>query len=595
MSMNNLELAVMLLTIFRGRADYVALATDSGFAPYQVESIEPSDLAERHLAGVQAMGFYLLTAEHQCYVTCVDFDNKPESPDPQWQAKTEQVYFALTGFSLVPLVEISQSGNAAHVWLIFNEPTDAWIPRAFWRALGERLGLTFKEVYPRQDRLGPKGLGNLIRYPLWNLSRFVDLENEWSTLDPKQALSEIRAISGPDLRLLAHEAGLGELAPQHTQQLESVGSSGISLRVQRLIDRTWTLLGRRWVNDSRGMSDTSESAVAMSIATELVRLFVPTFEIESAIAAWCRTYAPDKASREDWIKHTVAKAYEFCVDRTEAGSVAVTTFSDCCELYLKRLESGGEIYLSSGIGALDRSIDGIGAGEMCVLAARPGHGKSALAFQWLDSAAARGIPGFIISAEMDSVAVGRRRLLSISSLKPTEWTRASWPQLHSDITTYYADKAPVYVVDQCDSVNRARELIDQMCSIYGCGIVAVDYMQLLSATAKDRYESVTEISRCLKQTARRNNVPLLALSQLNREVEKRKTSEPIMSDLRESGQIEQDADLILFCDWPHKRTDKADPAEYRIFAAKRRNGPIRQPRIVVQFDSEKQLFGDIEI
>jgi replicative DNA helicase len=588
------DLAHALASTFRGRADYVALGTEyGGFEPHHCpDGIDPAWLDERHLAGVQALGFYVLTTDSTCFCTCVDFDNKPSRPDPEWRAKAEAVYFELVGLGLCPLVEISQSGQSAHVWLFLDGPTEAWIPRAFWRGLAaEKLGTSFREIYPRQDRLAGKGLGNLVRFPLWNQSRFVDVENEWRTIDPLEALSSIQRVSGSDLQYIAWQAGMGQLRPGPAPASGSP-DGGLSPRVKALVERSWTLLGRRWLNDARGMSDTSPSAVAMSLATLLVKSYVPTPEIEAAVREWCRVYAPDKAVRDSWVTATVAKAYDFAVERSESKSVQVSTFETACYEFLDQLAKGGTRYYASGIPAFDASVDGVASGEVAVVAARPGHGKSAFAFQWVDHVASTGVPCLVVSEEMCSCEIGKRRVQSISRLPFDLWGPETVGQLKGDVIQHFRDRAPVYIVENCNSVDRLDEVVDQHCQLHGVGLVAVDYLQLLTAHKENPYQNVTEISRRLKQAARRNNCAVLALCQLNREIESREDFKPKNSDLRESGQIEQDADLIIFLIWLHRvNSEKYAEYEYQMWITKRRNGPIRQPKIQTVFDAGRQLIG----
>lgn len=593
-----MTLAEQILLTFRGRRDTVAVANGTAFAP-EIRSggLTAAAFEAEHLAGVRCFGFYLVNVDNTVFCSCVDFDNKPDAPDPEWRAKAEQLYVVLTHCGLAPLVEISQSGNGCHVWIFFAEATPAWVPRAWWRSLARKIGAEFKEVYPRQDELAGKGIGNLVRYPLWNRSAFVDVENDWSVIDPCEALSGVRPTSQTDLQLLAFQLGLDELKPDPKAAIVVVEDIGeiLPLRVQKLTERKGTLLNRRWNGDMAGLKDVSKSALAMSICTELVRQYVPTPEIASALRYWCRRNGVEaKGNRDDWIALTVSNAYEFTVQRIEQKSTDATTFQRACHAYLDLIEANAEKPLGSGISELDASIDGVNPGEVAVIAARPGHGKSALAFQWIDSAAEAGIAGLVISEEMSATEIGKRRLLTISNVNQKQWVPASVAHLREEVDEFYSLRAPVYVVENCTTIDRAEEVIDQFCSLHGVGIVAVDYLQLLGGRAGERYEIVTEISRRIKQCTRRNNVRTLLLSQLNREVEKRPDNEPKMSDLRESGGIEQDADLILFAQWPHKFSSDIPENEYRIFAAKRRNGPIREGKIVTQFDPERQRFGTID-
>jgi KaiC/GvpD/RAD55 family RecA-like ATPase len=593
-----MKLGEQMLSLFRGHPEFIAVGSNGAFHP-ELRDISVSEIERTHLGGETCLGFYLVNPENCCWCSAVDFDNKPEDPDPKWREKAEQVYYALSECGLSPLVEISQSGEAAHVWLFFSEPTPAWIVRAWWRAVANKLGIEFKEIYPRQDVHTGKGLGNLIRYPLWNKSCFVSPDWDWRVMDPAEALRETRTTNATDLNLLAFQLGFGELRPEAKAAVQSVLVEGesalIPLRVQRLLEKKWTLIARRWNGDTEGMKDGSKSAVAMSIATELVRLYVPTPEVVSAVRHWCRLNGADaKADRDDWISRTVTKAYDFVLTRAEQKSNSTMTFQAASHLYLDNLERGIGIHQGSGIADLDRSIDGVAAGEVVVIAARPGHGKSAMGFQWLDYAAQQNVPGLLLSEEMAAEQVGKRHLSSVSRLSNEHWTKQSVKRLRKELDDYHAQPAPVHLVENCGTIDRAEEIIDQFCAMHGVGIVAVDYLQLLGGRATDRYEVVTEVSRRIKQCAARNGVRMLLLCQLNREVEKRHDNEPRLSDLRESGQIEQDADMILFLQWPCKFDANMPRNVYRIYCAKRRNGPIRQSLIETTFDPDRQIVGSAE-
>lgn len=591
------QLAELLLDIFRGREEYVAVgAADNSFAPCKLPRppLRPEWLAARHLSGEQCLGFYLIQADHRVYCSCVDFDNKPEHPDERWMEKTETVYRKLCNLGLSPLVEVSASGCAAHVWLVFEEPTDAWIVRAFWRGLSGVLDIPFREVYPRQDRLMDGGIGNLVRYPLWNKSYFPDVETEdWSPFDPTACLSTVKKCSGYELKVVAFDIGIGELKPETPFAVVGDDGAAVSGRIQAKLSRSHSLLSRRWNGSMDGMNDESRSALVQSIACELVRTYVPTPEIEQALRHWCAEHGYEKGKRTDWIARTVSKAYEFVNSRVEVRSHETSTLKDAVESYITTLTSEMPRHVRTGISALDESFDGIGFGEMAVIAARPGHGKSAFGLHWLDSAARDGLGGLIVSEEMSRLELGRRALLSITALEESRWGVGAVEMLRAQASDHFERRSVVHVVESCTTIDRCEEVIDQHCGIYGVRIVAVDYLQLLTGRGLSRYEDVSEISRRLKQAARRNECALLAMCQLNREIEKRKgSSEPKLSDLRESGQIEQDADLILFLEWCLKNdiSGETSPEKYMVTAAKRRNGAIRTQRVEISFDANRQRF-----
>ena len=587
-------IAERIFDLFRGRPDTLAVATASGFEPEQTAPTA-ARIESEHLSGNRCLGFYLLNDRSECFCSAVDFDNKPERPDPAWQDKAERVYFLLQNLELSPLVEISQSGTAAHVWLFFGEPIAAGVVRAFWRVVLGRLGINAPEIYPRQDRLKADGLGNLIRYPLWGQSRFVEIESEWEAIDPLAALATIRPVSEATLRTVAWEMGCSELRSQ-TASSDSDDEGGLSHRVRKRLENPSSLLSRRWFGDTSGLHDASRSALVQSIACELVRTYVPTPEIERAIRHWCDRFGYEKGQRDGWVRDTVRKAYDFVLTRIEAKSVDVKTLYDLEMSYLDKLELGKQVLLPSGIPELDSSIEGVAFGEMVVIAALPSHGKSAMGMQWLDAAASGGAKCLMLSEEMSLDMVAKRGIQYASEIEEPDW-RSCIAQVRSELQRHQASRG-IYVVESCGTIDRAEELIDQYCGLHGVSVVAVDYLGLLGSRKDSRYEVVTDVSRRLKLAAKRNNCVLLALCQLNRKINDRPLSDgaiPRNSDLRESGQIEQDADVIIFLQWPLMMDPRyEDPDEFRIYITKRRNGRIRERCLRTTFNGARQRISFAE-
>jgi replicative DNA helicase len=166
--------------------------------------------------------------------------------------------------------------------------------------------------------------------------------------------------------------------------------------------------------------------------------------------------------------------------------------------------------------------------------------------------------------------------------------------LRVSVSDHFEGLADIYVVEACGSVDKAASAIDSVCQQHGCKIVAVDYAQLLRGHGSSRYEQVTSVSVAMKQAAVRNNIVLLLLCQLSREIEKRPDRQPKLSDLRDSGQIEQDADVVLFLQWPMRDDPNYRPLdEYRIYVVKNRNRCIRRSTVIMRFapDRQKLLAG----
>ena len=246
-------------------------------------------------------------------------------------------------------------------------------------------------------------------------------------------------------------------------------------------------------------------------------------------------------------------------------------------------ESGSDITgLASGFRDLDRLTSGFQPGNLVVVAARPSMGKSAFGLCVAANLAVRhGVPVAIFTLEMSKAEVTQRLMCSEAKvesqrLRSGRLAPEDWPRLTAACDKLA--KAPIYV-DDTGSVtmmeirSKARRLKSKQQDL---GLVIVDYMQLMTSgmSAENRVQEVSQISRNLKLLARDLDLPILAMSQLSRAVEQRHDKRPILSDLRESGSIEQDADLVAFLyrdDYYNADSDQQGIAE--VILAKHRNGP----------------------
>ena len=240
----------------------------------------------------------------------------------------------------------------------------------------------------------------------------------------------------------------------------------------------------------------------------------------------------------------------------------------------------------TGFYDLDRMTAGFQKGDLIVLAARPSMGKTAFALNIAEHVAVEeGLPVAVFSMEMGASQLALRMVGSIgridqSHLRTGRLRDDEWERLPA--AAHKLSQAAVYI-DETAALNpaelraRARRLARQ----YGgtLGLIVIDYLQLMSGTAgssdENRATVLGEISRGMKALAKELQCPVLALSQLNRSVETRNDKRPMMSDLRESGAIEQDADVIMFIyrdDYYNK--DSKEPGVAEIILAKQRNGPV---------------------
>jgi replicative DNA helicase len=254
----------------------------------------------------------------------------------------------------------------------------------------------------------------------------------------------------------------------------------------------------------------------------------------------------------------------------------------------------------TGFRDLDNLTAGFQNSDLIILAARPSMGKTTLALDIARKAAVDNkIPVGIFSLEMSSQQLVQRMLSAQSHVDA--WNIRTGKGLHErdfEMISSSLDilsKAPIYIDDQAgNNITKMRAAARRLKAEYGLGLIVVDYLQLM--TTNKNYDSmvnqVTEISRSLKSLARELDVPVIALSQLSRAVEQR-GGRPRLSDLRDSGSIEQDADLVMFIHSEDRYKDKEEKTNItEILIEKHRNGPVG--KVDLYFDSAKTTFLDIE-
>jgi replicative DNA helicase len=262
------------------------------------------------------------------------------------------------------------------------------------------------------------------------------------------------------------------------------------------------------------------------------------------------------------------------------------TFDRLMKLY----EEGAEVTgVPSGFRDIDRLTSGFQPGNLLILAARPSMGKSGLALNMAANLGVRsGIPVAMFTLEMSKSEVTQRLMCSEAKVESQRLRTGKLAQEDWSRLTAACDKlakAPIYIDDSGSTTmmeirSKSRRLKMREPNL---GLVIVDYLQLMTSETRteNRVQEVSEISRNLKRLARDLDVPVLALSQLSRAVEQRHDKRPILSDLRESGSIEQDADLVFFIYrdeyYNPEETDSQGIAELHL--AKHRNGPTDVVRL----------------
>lgn len=250
----------------------------------------------------------------------------------------------------------------------------------------------------------------------------------------------------------------------------------------------------------------------------------------------------------------------------------------------------------TGFKELDEKLSGFQKSDLIILAARPSIGKTSLALDIARNAALlHSVPVCLFSLEMSSQQLVDRMLAAES--KVDSWkvrtgrigSDGEFEQIRDSLARLA--KAPIFIDDQAsNTIMKMRAVARRIKSEHGLGLIIVDYLQLMDSAR--RYDSmvhqVTDISRSLKALARELDVPVLALSQLSRAVEQRR-DRPRLSDLRDSGSIEQDADVVMFIHRDDKFNENSDrPNIAEILIEKHRNGPTG--KIELYFDDQKTTF-----
>lgn len=270
--------------------------------------------------------------------------------------------------------------------------------------------------------------------------------------------------------------------------------------------------------------------------------------------------ASDPSGVLDWATTeitAIAAATVHADDITPLSEVVRATLDDL-ERRQQARQTGECIGISSGLSRLDALTGGWRGGQLIVLAGRPGMGKSAVMLHFSHAAAASGVPVCVFSLEMSDTQLAGRMLVGGSgvnsgSFRTGDIDADSWRRLEQAAADLSA--LPVYLNDRANiTMGAIRSQCKAMARRGRCGMVIIDYLQLAdTANGKKngtREQEIAAASRSAKLLSKELEVPVILLSQLSRKVEERTDKTPMLSDLRESGAIEQDADMVLFLDRP---------------------------------------------
>jgi replicative DNA helicase len=345
------------------------------------------------------------------------------------------------------------------------------------------------------------------------------------------------------------------------------------------------------------LAQNTPSAANIRRYAEIVRersIMRKLVEVGSDIAE--SAYNPMGRAAKDLLDSAEAKVFEIA----EAGARGQEGFVSIQPLLVQAVGRIDELFqkgssditgLPTGFTDLDRMTSGFQPGDLIIVAGRPSMGKTAFSLNIAENVALEtGLPVAVFSMEMGGAQLVMRMMGSVGRLdqhkvrtgrlQDDDWSKLTYAVGKLNDAPIHIDETPALTA--MDVRARARRLARQ----YGgkLGLIVIDYLQLMSGSSRNQGENrateISEISRSLKALAKELQVPVVALSQLNRSLEQRPNKRPIMSDLRESGAIEQDADLILFIYRDEVYTpDTQDKGTAEIIIGKQRNGPIGTVRM----------------
>ena len=275
--------------------------------------------------------------------------------------------------------------------------------------------------------------------------------------------------------------------------------------------------------------------------------------------------------------------------KSKTSTVRVKTIETATKEVVENIGVASHDLVSLGIPQLDFALEGgVDKGELIIIGARPSHGKSAIAMQMVHHMTAN-FPVAIVSQEMSALALGKRTLQFVSSIPKPSW-EYSKIQLSEQVKEHFKNRKDGYILEGVKNIVELCELVTGMQEKEGVKAVFVDYAQIVEGIGKSTYERVSDVSVRLRKLASETGLIVITLAQLSRGIESRPDFIPVNRDLKESGQLEQDADVIVFGVWPHKIDETKHRNIYQFFVGKNRNRSIVKRGFQVHFDPARQMY-----
>lgn len=433
-------------------------------------------------------------------------------------------------------------------------------------------------------------------------------------LVPPQALDAEESVLGS---MLLSKDAIGEIAeilkgmdfyrPQHetifdvVMDLYARGEPADPITVTAELGRKGDLKrvgGAAYVHSLTGAVPTTANA------THYARIVREKAQLRRLVSAGTRIvqlgYSEDGGDVDEILNAAQAEVHAVAENRSKEDYVSFADMSDdiISELEFIAKNKGKLTGVPSGFSDLDHLTQGLHPGQMIIVAARPAMGKSTFALDVCRSAAIHhGITSAMFSLEMSRSEIAMRLLSAetgvfLSKMRSGEMSAQDWSQVTKSVSQ--VSQAPLYIDDSPNmSMLEIRSKCRRLKQQHNLGLVVLDYLQLMSSgkRVESRQQEVSEFSRSLKLLAKELEVPVIAVAQLNRGPEQRSDRRPMLADLRESGSLEQDADVVLLLNRPDYYDEEDRPGEADIIVAKHRNGPTAT--IPVVFQGAQARFGNL--
>jgi len=301
-----------------------------------------------------------------------------------------------------------------------------------------------------------------------------------------------------------------------------------------------------------------------------------------------KCYNPDKQNATEILDNAESAIFSIAekMSKNVADTHVSSHFREVCDNLSKRIEQDGALSgVSTGFKEIDKILSGLNKGDLIIIAGRPSMGKTAFAINIAENVADANIPVQVFSFEMSSGALTQRMACSTGRVDANKVRSGDMTddEMHRFMTAgAELSKQPIDIIDKNMTPLQISATARRHKRKYDTGLIVIDYLQLMDADqlTQTRALEMSSVTKSLKRLAKELDVPIVLLSQLNRKLEDRQNKRPVMSDLKESGSIEEDADVVIFAyrdEYYNEETLDKGVAEMII--AKQRNGPLGTVRL----------------